>query len=98
MSDQVFSKEDQILRMMKRVLTDIAKETHVPPGQEHILSKNTIMNIRDCLALITAREQELAQAAGRPMNMRPHFVDEPKKSVVVDFNTGKKGRKKPEEP
>ena len=83
MADSTLSKEEQILKMVKRVLTDIAKDTHVKPGLKHPLSDNTIMGIRDCLALITARETELAKEAGRESKMRPRFVDDPQSTVVV---------------
>ncbi|MCW9057512.1 MAG: segregation and condensation protein A [Gammaproteobacteria bacterium] len=94
MSDEELTKEQRILRMMKRVLTDVAKDTHVPNGMRHPLSENTILGIRDCLGLISAREQELAAALGEEMNMRPRFVDEPKKTVVVPINIDSM-RKKP---
>lgn len=84
------SKEEQILRMLKRVLTDIAKDTSTPPGMKHPLSENTIQGIRDCLGLISARERELADEAGRPSRARPEFVDEPKKSHVVTLHKPKK--------
>lgn len=80
------SREERMLRMMKKVLTDIAKDTYTRPGFKHPLSDNTILGIRDCLALITARESELAESAGRPMNMRPRFTDEPQESVVVKLD------------
>jgi hypothetical protein len=83
MADQELSKEERILRVMKRVLTDVAKDTYTRPGYRHPLSDTTVQGIRDCLSLITAREAELAEAAGRPMNLRPRFVDEPQTSVVV---------------
>jgi hypothetical protein len=86
MADQEPSKEERILRVMKRVLTDIAKETYTRPGYRHPLSDPTIQGIRDCLSLIAAREAELAEAAGRPLNLRPRFVDEPKTSVVVKLD------------
>ena len=85
MVDSNLSKEEQILKMVKRVLTDIAKDTHVKPGLKHPLSDNTILGIRDCLALITARETELAKEAGRESKMRPRFVDEPQSTVVVSI-------------
>lgn len=94
MSDEALSKEQRILRMMKRVLTDVAKDTHVPNGMRHPLSENTILGIRDCLGLIAAREQELAAALGEEMNMRPRFIDEPKKTVVVPIDINNM-RKKP---
>ena len=90
--DTELSKEEQILQMMKKVLTDVAKETYTRPGLKHPLSDSTIMSIRDCLGLITAREVELAQEHGRPMNQRPRFIDEPKNSVggsIDSLNTDK---------
>ena len=53
MENNGLSKEEQILRMLKRVLTDIAKDTSTPPGMKHPLSETTIQGIRDCLALIS---------------------------------------------
>jgi hypothetical protein len=93
MSDIELSKEEQILKMVKKVLTDIAKDTHVKPGLKHPLSDNTILGIRDCLALITARETELAKDAGRESKMRPRFIDEPQKTVVVPIESLKKNSK-----
>jgi hypothetical protein len=80
------SKEERILSVMKRVLTDVAKDTYTRPGHRHPLSDETIDGIRKCLALITARETELNEAAGRSMDARPRFVDEPQTSVVVSLN------------
>jgi hypothetical protein len=50
----------------------------------HPLSDATIEDLRHCLALISARERELAQAAGVPAGARPRFTDEavPKDKVV----------------
>jgi hypothetical protein len=87
---EALNKEETILRMLKRVLTDIAKDTSTPPGMKHPLSENTIQGIRDCLALIAAREKELATDAGRPSAARPEFVDEPKKTHVVTLHKPKK--------
>ncbi|MEE9494301.1 MAG: segregation and condensation protein A [Gammaproteobacteria bacterium] len=86
------SKEERILKMMKRILTDVAKDTHVTPGLKHPLSENTIQGIRECLGLITSREAELAEVAGRSMNMRPRYIDEAPKEVVVklDINAHRK--------
>jgi hypothetical protein len=86
MNKSEFSQEERILKMMKRVLTDIAKDTHAKPGFRHPLSDHTVQSMRDCLAMIAARERELAEAAGRPMTARPRFIDEPDESVVVKFD------------
>ncbi len=80
---QPTEKETQILQMVKKVLTDVAKETFTRPGYRHPLSDSTILGIRDCLALITAREGELATSRGESQDLRPHFVDEPKTGPVV---------------
>jgi len=95
MDKSEISTEERILRVMKRVLTDVARDTHIKPGLKHPLSENTIIGIRDCLALISARETELATESGRQLKMRPHFVDEPKKaSVVVKLDSALKASKK----
>ena len=89
-----FSKEEQILKMVKKVLTDVAKDTYTPAHLKHPLSEQTIHSIRDCLALISAREEELATEAGRENNMRPRYVDETPKSVVVDITGLQKNKDK----
>jgi hypothetical protein len=86
MTEPQASTEERILRMMKRVLTDVAKDTFTRPGHRHPLSDSTIDGIRQCLALISARECELNEAAGRPMTDRPQFSDEPQSSVVVTLD------------
>ena len=86
MNTKTYSKEEQILQVMRKVLTDIAKDTYTPADLKHPLSENTIVSIRDCLALITSREAELANEAGRENNMRPRYTDEPSSSVVVKLD------------
>ena len=83
MTDKELTKEERILRVMKRVLTGVAKDTYTRPGHRHPLSDDTVNDIRNCLGLITSRERELNEAAGRRMDQRPRFVDEPQNSVVV---------------
>ena len=82
-------KELEILRMVKRVLTDVARDTHVKPGMRHPLSDNTILGIRDCLALISARENEISVANGESQTMRPTFAGQPNGSdkVVVSLDS-----------
>lgn len=92
MSNDTRSTEAQILEVMRKVLTDVAHDTYTKPGLKHPLSENTIINIRDCLALISAREFELAKDEDRETNMRPRYVDEPKTSVVIPID--KIGRNK----
>ena len=93
MSNDSISKEEQILQVMKKVLTDVAKDTYTPSNLKHPLSESTIQSIRDCLTLITSREAELAAEAGRENNMRPRYVDEPSSSVVVKMDASLKSKK-----
>lgn len=90
MNDQeTESKEEVILRAVKKILTRVVKDTATPPELKHPLKDETILAIRDCFGLISAREQELAQLAGKELNMRPRFTDEPKPQgeVVIPLHT-----------
>ena len=87
MSDEKENKELRVMRAMKTTLMGVIKDTTSQPGQKHPLSDATIEDIRQCLGLITSREQELTGDAGK---RRPKFVDEPEESVVVSLNTPKK--------
>ena len=90
MSTESENKEQRILRMVKKVLTDVAKDTYTPAELKHPLSENTINGIRECLGLITTREAELN---GAP-TQKPHFIDEPQDTVVVQLDAS--GSKKKE--
>lgn len=98
MSDATHDKEERILQTVKKVLTDVIKDTATPPGMRHPLKDDTIRSMRDCLVLISDREQELAAQAGRAMDMRPHFTDEPRKrgDVVIPLEKSGLFKKKPE--
>ena len=69
--------EERILQAVKLTLAAVIKDTATPHGMRHPLSDGTIQDLRRCLALISARERELAQAAGKPMDQRPRYTDEP---------------------
>ena len=88
------TKEERILRAMKQVLTRVIKETATPPQMRHPLSNRCIEDMRQCLVLISAREQELAKATGRTMDQRPRYADEPKAQdpVVVPLDQIKRKR------
>ena len=82
MSDTL-SMEERILQAVKMTLAAVIKDTATPHGMRHPLSDSTIEDLRQCLALISARERELAEAAGGVKEARPHYVDEPAKESVV---------------
>ena len=100
MSESASSREEEILRQVKAVITAVIKDTATPPGLVHPLQDATIEQMRQCLFLISEREQELARAAGREMRMRPRFIDEPRRGpVVVQLDTSRIGGKsEPEDP
>lgn len=82
MNQETHSTEHKILITMRQLLSSIVRDTTPPPGMRHPLNAATIEDIKQCFALITAREKELNQAQGRPES-RPRYKDEPRKSHVV---------------
>ena len=91
MSD--LTKEQQILIAMRKTLAAIIKDVTPPPGMKHPLSEGTIGDVRQCLALIAARERELATTQGRA-GERPYYADEPQTAQVVPIaGLGKGGKK-----
>lgn len=86
MSDQDLSKEAQILQIMRKVLSAVARETFTKPGFKHPLTDETIGDMRNCLGLIAVREQELAKEEGRSMGKRPQYKDDPNRPVVVSID------------
>lgn len=92
MTDKELSKEQRILRVLRKVLANIVKDTTPAAGMPHPLSEGTRHNIRDLFGLIAEREAELADEAGLNRNEKPYFTDEPRKSNVVTLHrpAGKK--------
>jgi hypothetical protein len=89
---QDLTKEQQILVAMRKTLTAIIKDVTPPPGLKHPLSAATIEDVRQCLALISARERELADEQGR-ITEKPYYTDEPPAAQVVPIAGLSKGRK-----
>jgi hypothetical protein len=84
------SMEERILTAVKLTLANVIRDTATPHGLRHPLSDGTIEDLRQCLALISARERELAAQAGQAESARPRFTDEsPPEKQVVRFH--KKG-------
>jgi hypothetical protein len=81
------SKEKRILITMRKVLASIVKDTTPEPGLRHPLREQTIQDIRQCFKLISARERELAEAAGMKVQDRPRYSDQAKTTNVVSFVT-----------
>jgi hypothetical protein len=70
------TQEQRILIAMRKTLGAVIRDVTPPPGMRHPLSESTIEDVRQCLALIAARERELAEAQGRG-GERPYYTDEP---------------------
>jgi len=83
--------EAQVLREMRLILTEIARETAVHREARHVLSDDTIIKMRDCLALISAREKELNEARGVKMSSRPKIGNDKSRSVRVQLKKSKPG-------
>ena len=86
------SKDQRILQMMRKTLTNVIRDVTPPPGMVSPISESTSKDIRDCLGLIAARERELAEEMGHDTDMRPRFTDEEKTAEVIPLH--KSGLKK----
>jgi len=94
MSDES-RKEREILMVMRKVLAQIVKDTTPEfKTMKHPLSPSTIEDIKQCFALIAARERELADAAGA-VREKPYYADEKPAAEVVPLHTI--GRRKKDE-
>lgn len=85
------SKEQQIMRAMRKTLTSVVRDTAPRDGNPSPLHGDTVENIRMCLGLIAAREAELAELLGLNRNERPYYSDEVASAQAVQFvSPGKK--------
>jgi len=80
------TKEQRILRVLRKVLANIVKDATPAPGTPHPLSEGTRTDIRDLFGLIAEREAELAEEAGLNRNEKPYFSDEPRQTNVVKIH------------
>lgn len=93
MTERVLSKEQRILRVLRKVLANIVKDATPAPGTPHPLSESTIHDIRDLFGLISEREAELAAEAGLTINEKPYYTDQPRNSAPVSLH--RPAKKKP---
>ncbi|HQT25577.1 MAG TPA: hypothetical protein PLK99_03145 [Burkholderiales bacterium] len=82
MDKEELSKEQRILRLMRRTLGNVVKDVTPTGGRSNPLSDSTILDIRDCFALISERERELAEALGFEQ-AKPYFADGEKPNAKV---------------
>lgn len=74
MDTEELSKEQRILRIMRKTLGNIVKDVTPLGGRPNPLSDSSIQNIKDCFGLIAARERELAEALNFDQS-RPYYAD-----------------------
>jgi hypothetical protein len=77
------SKEQRILRIMRKTLGNIVKDVTPLNGRANPLSESTIQDIKDCFGLIAEREKELGEALDYD-KATPYYADgeSPKAKVI----------------
>lgn len=85
MDTEELSKEQRILRAMRKTLASVVKDATPLGGRPNPLRDSTIQEIKDCFGLISEREKELAEKLGFD-EARPFYADgEPQSSNVINF-------------
>ncbi|ADE12411.1 hypothetical protein [Sideroxydans lithotrophicus] len=85
MDSAELSKEQQILRQMRKTLGSVVRDATPLGGRPNPLKETTIQEIKDCFALISDREKELAAQLGFDQ-AKPYYNDgEPQSSNVINF-------------
>jgi hypothetical protein len=90
MDKEELSKEQRILRAMRKTLGNIVKDVTPLGGRTNPLSDSTIQDIKDCFALISERERELAEALDFDQ-AKPYYADGelPNAKVISIVKPGK---------
>ncbi|MHB1092246.1 hypothetical protein [Thiobacillus sp.] len=86
MDDKALHNEQRLMRMMRKTLTSIVRDTSPRDGNPSPLTEITVLGIKDCLMVISSREAELARLTGRTLDERPHFTDETPTSHTVKIS------------
>lgn len=76
------SKEQRILRQMRKTLGNVVKDVTPLGGRTNPLSESTIQDIKDCFGLISDRERELAEALNFDQ-AKPYYADGEQPNVQV---------------
>ena len=74
MNTEELSKEQRILRIMRKTLGNVVKDVTPFGGRTNPLSEGTIQDIKDCFALISDRERELGEALNFDQ-AKPYYAD-----------------------
>lgn len=85
MDTEELSKEQRILRAMRKTLGNVVRDATPLGGRPNPLSDATIQDIKDSFALISERERELAGLLGFD-EAKPYYRDgSPPSAQVIDF-------------
>lgn len=74
MDTEELSKEQRILRLMRKTLGNVVRDVTPLGGRSNPLTDNTIQDIKDCFALISERERELAEQLNFDQS-KPYYRD-----------------------
>jgi hypothetical protein len=85
-TDRELSKEQRILRVLRKVLANLVKDATPAQGMPHPLQESTRHDIRDLFGLIAEREAELAAEAGLEINEKPYYTDQPRNTAPVTLH------------
>ena len=97
MNSEVLSKEQRILRVLRKVLANIVKDVTPAPGMPHPLQDSTVQEIRGLFGLIAEREAELAGQTMPDRNEKPFYADQIQKNNVLKFHHAGKEKTADEE-
>jgi hypothetical protein len=86
-NEKALHDEQRLMRMMRKTLTSIVRDTAPRDGNPSPLTEPTILGLKDCLVVISSRETELAQLTGRTLDERPHYSDETPTSHAVKISS-----------
>ena len=85
MNTEELSKEQRILRLMRKTLGNVVRDVTPLGGRANPLTDSTIQDVKDCFALIAEREKELAEKLNFAPE-KPYYTDgEQPNSNVINF-------------
>lgn len=81
------SPEQDLLRVVRKVLASVVKDVTPQDGLENPLSARTIEEIREIFGLISLRERELLLSRGGDTAQRPRYSGERRSAKVVPIDS-----------
>jgi hypothetical protein len=85
MDTEELSKEQRILRLLRKTLGNVVRDVTPLGGRANPLSDSTIQDIKDSFALISEREKELAEKLNFDQ-AKPYYTDGEKPNAnVISF-------------